>query len=98
MKNYAKKEIATSGAIIFTNEENKLHRIDGPAIITALGAEHWMINDEYHRLDGPAIIWHSKQSNCWMIKNKIYTKSNHNKFVLFFVLEPRRIDLNPTED
>jgi len=49
---------------------------------------------DLHRLDGPAIIWHN--GGCmWRINNVPYIKTKHNKLVLFYMLEPQRIVLNP---
>jgi len=35
----------------------KLHRVDGPAIITSDLVEEWYIDGKRHRLDGPAVEW-----------------------------------------
>ena len=35
--------------------DDKLHRLDGPAIECTDGYQAWYFNDELHRLDGPAI-------------------------------------------
>ena len=36
-------------------QNNKLHRVDGPAIESADGNKEWFLNDKRHRVDGPAI-------------------------------------------
>jgi len=36
-------------------QDNKYHRIDGPAVECASGDKFWYQNGEYHRIDGPAI-------------------------------------------
>ena len=33
---------------------NKIHRIDGPAVEQASGGKLWLQNSKLHRLDGPA--------------------------------------------
>ena len=35
-------------------KNNKLHRLDGPAVECGNGTKHWYQNGERHRLDGPA--------------------------------------------
>ena len=37
------------------NSEDKLHRINGPAIIWNTGRREWLRDGELHRLNGPAI-------------------------------------------
>ena len=37
------------------NDEDKLHRIDGPAYERYDGSKYWWINDKLHRIDGPAV-------------------------------------------
>jgi hypothetical protein len=52
---------------------------------------------KYHRLSGPAIILENG-ARYWWVNNKWYSKTKHNRLVLFFILEPLRIDLVPKED
>ena len=35
--------------------ENKLHRLDGPAIVYMDASAEWYFNDKLHREDGPAV-------------------------------------------
>ena len=37
------------------NDQNHLHRLDGPAIEFPDGDKRWYQNDQLHRLDGPAV-------------------------------------------
>jgi hypothetical protein len=37
------------------NENDQLHRIDGPAVEYADGDKYWYQNGQLHRIDGPAI-------------------------------------------
>jgi len=37
--------------------DGKLHREDGPALITDDGYQSWYKNGKWHRADGPACIW-----------------------------------------
>jgi hypothetical protein len=96
MKNYVKKEVGEFGTVFYYNSEWKYHRTDGPAIVWSNGSRNWCINDKIHRLDGPAIV-HSDGYKEWRVNGKEYSKCCHNRLVLFLVLEPRRIDINPTE-
>ncbi len=54
---------------VWTDENKKWHREDGPAIIRTDGTQEWYWHNELHREDGPAIIrtdgtqewyWHGK--------------------------------------
>ena len=38
---------------------NKLHRLDGPAMIYLNGRKEWWVNGKKHRINGPAIIYPS---------------------------------------
>ena len=48
---------------------NKLHRIDGPAVEYSDGAKAWYVNGKCHRLDGPAVEW-SDGSKVWYVNGK----------------------------
>lgn len=37
------------------NQNNQLHRLDGPAIEYTNGIKAWFQNDKLHRTDGPAV-------------------------------------------
>ena len=51
----------------------------------------------YHRLDGHAVeYWDGTKE--WWASGKEYSKCCHNRLYLFYILEPRRIEINPTED
>jgi len=69
------------------------HRTDGPALIFAHGRKCWYVNGQQHRLDGPSIVYETGQIS-WSINGYIYSKSKHNRLVLFFMLEPGKINLN----
>jgi hypothetical protein len=59
------------------NEDNKLHREDGPAIEWANGGKSWYINDKLHREDGPAIEY-TDGSKYWYINDKQLTEEEFN--------------------
>jgi hypothetical protein len=88
-------EYATGGGYWFF--DGKLHRTDGPAVVWANGEKEWFNNGKRHRLDGPAILVANGRRE-WCIRGIYYTKSEHNKLVLFSILESQRFDLSPTED
>ncbi len=44
-----------SGDIIYLNDKNELHRLNGPAIESVEGNKYWFENGKRHRLDGPAV-------------------------------------------
>jgi len=96
MENYLKKTVSKSGNIFHHNSKGQFHRLDGPAVEYGTN-KCWYVNGRYHRLDGPAIIWTIGLRE-WFIDGFEYTKSKHNRLVLFFTLEPMRIDLSSTED
>ena len=39
----------------WSNINNKLHRIDGPAVEYANGGKYWYLDGKLHRIDGPAV-------------------------------------------
>jgi len=105
MQNYTSKKVWAFGEICYYNSEGQYHRIDGPAVewpdgnngFTVGIGESWYINGKHHRLDGPAVRW-SNRDNFWYIYGQIYLKVEHNRLVLFSILEPQRIELCPTKD
>jgi len=72
---------------------NSLHRENGPAIEYSSGQKIWYFKGKRHRLNGPAISL--IEHNEWWIYGSNYSKSEHNRFVLFSILEPRRFHLIP---
>jgi len=97
MENYTEKDVYENGDVFYYNSKDELHRTDGPAIEYISGSRAWYINGKSHRLYGPATVYiHGRKY--WQLKDKMYTKSEHNILVLFFTLEPRRINLNPMEE
>jgi len=95
MENCVYKIIEPSGDVYFRNYKGQYHRLDGPAVEWVDGTKYWYINGLCHRIDGPA----AKRDGFlyWFLKDKFYKKSNHNRLALFSILEPRRIDINPSD-
>jgi len=48
---------------------DKLHRIDGPAIEYSNGEKRWHINGKLHRIDGPAIEY-ADGTKKWFLNDK----------------------------
>jgi hypothetical protein len=99
MENYT-KIINEYGTVYYYNSAMKLHRLDGPAVERADGGRTWWVNGKCHRLDGPAVVRPNgafEWKVAWCLSNKHYLKPNHNRLCLFFILEPRRINLLPSE-
>lgn len=48
------KETDKDGTVSYYNENDQLHRVDGPAVEHPDGTKRWYINGLLHRTDGPA--------------------------------------------
>ncbi len=46
--------------------DNKLHRLDGPAVIDSDGTQMWFVDGKIHRLDGPAAIYSDGNQEWWV--------------------------------
>ena len=53
------------------NEDNKLHREDGPAVEYSDGEKYWYLNGKRHREDGPAIEY-ANGDKSWYIDDKLH--------------------------
>jgi len=49
LKNYLKIKIDEYGNKRYLNDEEQLHRLDGPAVEYSCGTKYWAINGNYHR-------------------------------------------------
>ena len=58
-------------------QNDKLHRLDGPAVEWANGSKVWCQNGKYHRLDGPAIEY-ANGNKYWYIEDVNYTEAEFN--------------------
>ncbi len=65
------KKINSYGTIYYRNEQNQLHREDGPTIEYANGDKYWYQNDKLHREDGPALEW-SNGDKFWYQNGKFH--------------------------
>jgi len=52
----------------------KLHRINGPAVVAHNYYEIWYVNGKRHRLDGPAIMWPNDNKGYWVNGKRLNTK------------------------
>lgn len=68
------KVINSPEVTMYTNQEDKLHCEEGPAIVWASGREAWFLNGKRHRADGPAIYDKNDpdQSEWWHDGVRIY--------------------------
>jgi len=53
------------------NENGKLHREDGPAVMRASGGQEWWVNGKFHREDGPAVE-HADGDKSWWINGELH--------------------------
>ena len=68
------REVDKRGTIVYRNEQGKIHREDGPALIWADGTIMWYNNGKLHREDGPAVIGSSGMA--WWYKNNYYHRED----------------------
>ena len=87
MKNYTKIEkhyYEDDSSILYRtmyyNDEDQIHRTDGPAIEWADGSKAWVINNNYHRIEGPAEIYVDGDTirKFYSINNKRYSEQDFN--------------------
>ena len=51
--------------------DDKVHRLDGPTVVSSTGDKSWWVNDERHRLDGPAIEYANGNKSWYIYYNDI---------------------------
>lgn len=77
----------------------KLHREDGPALIWDHSIKEWWFYGKKHRIFGPSFVDEGgSEYTEWNINDENYSKTEHNRLVLFFILEPRKITLIPVKE
>jgi hypothetical protein len=74
-------KISAKGTKRWFNDEDELHRLDGPAIEWADRDRSWFINGKLHRLDGPAIEWEDGYKE-WWIDGKKQTRHEFDRHPL----------------
>ncbi len=70
-----KKEINQYGDVYYYNEQNQLHREDGPAVECANGNKYWYQNDKCHRKNGPALEW-ANGDKVWYYNDELIGESD----------------------
>lgn len=50
-------KVGGDGYTRWYNEDNAIHKEDGPAMISSDGREYWYIDGLLHREDGPAVTY-----------------------------------------
>ena len=70
--------IITRNGIKFWYQNDKLHRIDGPAIEWSGGSKFWYQNDKLHRINGPAKEY-ANGSKAWYLDDIEYTEIDYYK-------------------
>lgn len=46
--------------------DGAFHRLDGPAVVSAQGDEHWYVDGLRHRIDGPALTSRNGLAQWWV--------------------------------
>jgi len=69
--NYYRKETNKYGHVKYYNKNNKLHRVNGPAIEFLDGSKFWYKNGKLHREDGPALEY-SDGTKLWYINGELH--------------------------
>ena len=64
--------IKPDGTQVWRNAAGRLHREDGPAMISTLGQQAWWVNGLQHRDDGPAVIF-ADGGESWYLHSKSIT-------------------------
>ena len=57
---------------------DKLHRVDGPAVEWGDGTKCWYFNGKLHRVNGPAVEY-SNGDKYWYLNSIRYIESEYNK-------------------
>ena len=68
----------TVGSKIWEDEEEQIHREDGPAFEYSSGRRIWYKNGFLHREDGPAIIYEDR-THLYFLNGNPYTKEEYWK-------------------
>jgi hypothetical protein len=61
----------TNHTKIIWYQNDKIHRLDGPAAESICGTKSWYQNDKLHRIDGPAVKF-ANGDKCWYQNGKLH--------------------------
>jgi len=76
---YLRSVIDEDGVIKWFNEDNQLHREDGPAIEYPNGDKHWFMYNRLHRLNGPAIPSRNGNIQFWYLNGIEYSEKEYKE-------------------
>jgi len=65
LKNYTKVKVDEYGDKLYLNDEDKIHRLDGPALECLNGSKYWYINGNKHRNIDPYVEWSDGEKFWW---------------------------------
>ena len=64
-------EVDEGGFTCYWNDNDLLHREDGPAVFHPNGVEEWCFNGKYHREGGPALKYFDG-TEIWFIHDELH--------------------------
>jgi hypothetical protein len=70
--------------------DDKLHRLDGPAVEWSDGLKSWWVDGKRHRLDGPAIEWTDGIKEWWVNHKQYQTQQEHALAAFLWMNEHER--------
>ena len=73
-------ETDESGTRRYYNSAGQLHRLDGPAVVYAGGANAWYQNGLRHRTDGPAFML-ADGRKWWYLNDMPLTEAEFNQAI-----------------
>ena len=74
------------GTKYWYNQQDQLHRDDGPAVEHSNGDKYWYQQDNLHREDGPAAEY-ADGTKEWWIKGKRPNVSSQEEFIRYMKLK-----------
>jgi len=84
LKNYSKIKVNEDGNKYYLNDEEKYHRLDGPAFEYPDGSKFWHINGNNHRNIDPAFEY-SDREKFWWFKGKRHRVGGYSLYQLCFI-------------
>ena len=63
---------------VYWYQNEKLSRLDGPAMTTSCGRRYWALNGDLHREDGPAVECAFDRKE-WWLNGVNYSEEEHAK-------------------